>query len=467
MRCREARQKIDESKGPIGDKELLEHLRSCPECAGLARAKTVLDRDLTAASEDDIVDGISFAAMKARVESRLELASPDKDKETRIMTRMVRSFNKRPRLGISLALVVVLLAAVALIPFKLSQTIGYEVAIAGVNKDLALDQYRVQELLNALGVDHAEYKVDGCEQTCHLTISDLKDQNEVQLITTAFNEMGNCVIERVIPLSEKESGSLIDHAKNKIFFANLDMGNIEGNEEMHKIVADKITALCGDSLGQYSVWVSSHQDGDSMIVDMMITGDSTADCDVQKVANLQNIQFGYGTIGIRIEDENGVKTLSYTDSDGVEHQLDMNAPDFQDRLEELGLNIATLDSMDGQETITVTKTTDIPGQDISAEKDQPANLPDGYSLSQNYPNPFNPTTKIDYSIPTAQHVRIDIFNINGQKVRTLVDSYLGAGAHTVEWDSRDDHGSSVASGIYLYKLQTGDYSETRKMNFIK
>jgi len=182
MRCREARQKIDESKGPIGDKELLEHLRSCPECAGLARAKTVLDRDLTAASEDDIVDGISFAAMKARVESRLELASPDKDKETRIMTRMVRSFNKRPRLGISLALVVVLLAAVALIPFKLSQTIGYEVAIAGVNKDLALDQYRVQELLNALGVDHAEYKVDGCEQTCHLTISDLKDQNEVQLI---------------------------------------------------------------------------------------------------------------------------------------------------------------------------------------------------------------------------------------------------------------------------------------------
>ncbi len=462
MRCREARQKIEESQGSIRDKELLEHLRSCPECAGLARAEAALNRDLAAASEDDTAGGISFVAMKARVESRWELASPDKDKETRIMTRMVRSFNRRPRLGISIAVVAILLAAATLIPFKLSQTIGYEVAIAGVNKDLALDQYRVQELLNALGVDHAEYKVDGCEQTCHLTITDLKDQNEVQLITTAFNEMGNCVIEKVVPISDKESVSLIDHAKNKIFFATL---SIDGDEEMQKIVADKITMLGGDSLGQYSVWVNSNCDGDSMVVDMTITGDSTAEFNVQKIVDLRDVSFGPGTMGISIEDEGGTKTLIYTDQDGVEHKIDMDAPDFEDKLRELGLNLSTTDSPDGMQTYAVTQTMDVP--DEAAEKDQPTNLPEGYGLSQNYPNPFNPTTSIDYSIPTAQHVRMDIFNINGRKVRTLVDSYLGAGPHTVEWDGRNDRGTTVASGIYLYKLQAGDYSETRKMNFIK
>ena len=463
MRCREARQKIEESQGSIRDRELLEHLRSCPECAGLARAESMLDGDLRLASKDDTAAGISFSAMRARVESRVELASSDKDKETRIMTRMVRSLNRRPRLGISIAVVVILLAAAALIPFKLSQTIGYEVAIAGVNKDLALDQNRVMELLNALGVENAEYKVDGCEQTCHLTITDLKDQYEVQLITAAFNEMGNCIIEKVVEVSDKESGSLINHARNKIFFTNFEL---KESDEIHEIVAEKILMLKGDSLAEYSVWVSGESDGDSMVVDLILSGDSMAQYDIRRIDNFHDAQFATGMMEIRIEDENGMRILYYTGEDGTEHQLDMNAPDFEEQLERLGINLE-ISPLGEDQTFVITKTMDDSAGDTAADKDEPANLPEGYNLSQNYPNPFNPTTKIDYSIPTAQHVRIDIFNINGQKVRTLVDSYISAGPHTVEWDSRDDHGSTVASGIYLYKLQAGSYSETRKMNFIK
>ena len=94
-------------------------------------------------------------------------------------------------------------------------------------------------------------------------------------------------------------------------------------------------------------------------------------------------------------------------------------------------------------------------------------LPDKFGLAQNYPNPFNPTTIIDYSIPSSQHVTLEVININGRLVRTLVDEYREAGIHSTEWDATDDSGNEVAAGVYLYKITAGDFSETKKMSFVK
>jgi hypothetical protein len=98
-------------------------------------------------------------------------------------------------------------------------------------------------------------------------------------------------------------------------------------------------------------------------------------------------------------------------------------------------------------------------------------LPAQFSLSFNYPNPFNPTTKIKYTVGTSQArsavVSLRIYNVLGQLVRTLVDEPKHPGSYEVRWDGRDEDGNEVASGIYFYKLQAGDFSQTRKMVLVK
>jgi hypothetical protein len=94
----------------------------------------------------------------------------------------------------------------------------------------------------------------------------------------------------------------------------------------------------------------------------------------------------------------------------------------------------------------------------------------GFSLSHNYPNPFNPVTSIEYSISNRQtpmHTTLRIYNIQGQLVRTLVDEPQKAGTHRVSWDGRDNAGRQVASGVYLYRLEAGDFSKSEKMVLIR
>jgi hypothetical protein len=94
-------------------------------------------------------------------------------------------------------------------------------------------------------------------------------------------------------------------------------------------------------------------------------------------------------------------------------------------------------------------------------------LPTVYNLSQNYPNPFNPTTTIDYSIPQSGNVELVIFNMAGQKVRTLVNERQDAAFYKVVWDGRNDLGESVASGLYFYRMVSGNFSKIEKMTLVK
>ncbi len=94
-------------------------------------------------------------------------------------------------------------------------------------------------------------------------------------------------------------------------------------------------------------------------------------------------------------------------------------------------------------------------------------LPDKFELSQNYPNPFNPTTTIKFAIPIASNVILKIYNIQGQEVKTLVGDYLSEGFYEAEWDGKDEAGSQVASGIYVYRIQAGNFVQSKKLTFIK
>jgi subtilisin family serine protease len=91
------------------------------------------------------------------------------------------------------------------------------------------------------------------------------------------------------------------------------------------------------------------------------------------------------------------------------------------------------------------------------------NLPDEYVLLQNYPNPFNPNTTISYQLPVSGLVRLNIFNVRGQLVKTLVNQDQPAGTYTIQWDGRDEQGQTATSGIYFYQLKSQHWSEVRKM----
>ena len=88
-------------------------------------------------------------------------------------------------------------------------------------------------------------------------------------------------------------------------------------------------------------------------------------------------------------------------------------------------------------------------------------------LGANYPNPFNPTTKIQYSIKTTDHVTLDIYNVKGQLVKTLVNGTQDKGIYIEQWDGFDNNNRKAGTGIYFYKLQTSDYISTRKMIMLK
>jgi len=88
--------------------------------------------------------------------------------------------------------------------------------------------------------------------------------------------------------------------------------------------------------------------------------------------------------------------------------------------------------------------------------------PKQFTLSQNYPNPFNPTSTIEFTLPASVDVRLEVYNISGQLVSTLVDSRMNAGQHSVVFDA-----SNLASGVYLYRIRAGNFMETKQMTLIK
>ncbi|MEZ4762012.1 MAG: T9SS type A sorting domain-containing protein [Calditrichia bacterium] len=94
-------------------------------------------------------------------------------------------------------------------------------------------------------------------------------------------------------------------------------------------------------------------------------------------------------------------------------------------------------------------------------------LPEGYELADNFPNPFNPETTIRFRTPQTGVVRLEIFNILGQKVAELVNRELPSGEHAARWNGANSSGEQVASGFYFYRLTAGTFQQTRRMLLLK
>jgi hypothetical protein len=100
---------------------------------------------------------------------------------------------------------------------------------------------------------------------------------------------------------------------------------------------------------------------------------------------------------------------------------------------------------------------------IVAVEQNPEEMPRQFTLHQNYPNPFNPETTIEYDLPQAGQVRLTIYNLLGQRVRTLVNNWQPAGPHHVSWAGTGESGVKSVSGVYIYELKSGDTLLRKKM----
>ncbi|MBU0558440.1 MAG: T9SS type A sorting domain-containing protein [Bacteroidetes bacterium] len=94
-------------------------------------------------------------------------------------------------------------------------------------------------------------------------------------------------------------------------------------------------------------------------------------------------------------------------------------------------------------------------------------LANAFELKNNYPNPFNPTTTIIFSIPMDSFVSLSVYNSLGEKVRDLVSSQYSSGSHKTVWNGRDNTGAHVNSGMYIYKIDAGEFSQAKRMLLVK
>jgi hypothetical protein len=107
------------------------------------------------------------------------------------------------------------------------------------------------------------------------------------------------------------------------------------------------------------------------------------------------------------------------------------------------------------------------GDEKTVAKTETEIVPDNFELHSNFPNPFNPSTTIRFGLPSPSNVSLKVYNIQGQEVRTLVNDHLSGGYFDAIWDGKDEAGSQVASGIYIYRLQAGNFVQSKKMTYIK
>ena len=519
MRCQQVRQKLTEYRGDsrLYTAEIREHLETCDKCAEFARGEQILCQNLASAGVDDIGDVQSWEELRQNVERRAFRDTPRSAQERNIMSLVVEKVRRKPRVGITIAIAAVVLAFVMLFPFNFTETIGYEVAIAGVDKGLAVDNEKVELLFDKLGVEDASFGVEGCEATCNIIVTDLKSEGDAQKVKLAFEKMGNCVVEDIKTIEGDEKNSIFAQAKVEFFNQR---GKVELNDEqLNSIVIECLDDLVQINAGAFNVWVSNDDDagikigiGDEIVefkesdlqsivewaedfgqqfnesemtleglgeilenieipdlskFDFLIQELKTADWAnfAEQLSDMTSIKvYADGKeFTLDIEDEDNIYLIA-TDDDGNVHRVNLMDEDAEEQLEALGLD---LDFHRDGSVLFGDDEDDAEDEDSETAEKAGAALPEGFELNQNYPNPFNPTTEISFSLPESQNVELVIYNMRGRKVATLIDGYLSAGEHRVEWDSTDDDGNTVASGVYLYKLIAGTVTVSKKMTLVK
>jgi len=176
---------------------------------------------------------------------------------------------------------------------------------------------------------------------------------------------------------------------------------------------------------------------------------------------ISTIDQNTGTVSPGITRKAGEETLQ---GQGIVARIIMKAtPDYVPG-ETIDFTLSNILANDNQGQTYTLAAEDLKLTSIAESPNQ--NIPDCFNLYANYPNPFNPATHIAYDLPQELKVRIEVFDLLGRQVCTLVDETKQAGKYIVTWNGRDQSGKVVSSGIYMYRITAGTYSATRTMVFL-
>ncbi|MEW5796134.1 MAG: hypothetical protein AB1772_07210 [Candidatus Zixiibacteriota bacterium] len=222
MRCREARRRIDvlgqnESAG-TADFDLQVHLHDCGECAEYARTGQMLQTAFETARLDDTGSTISLDQQRELVDQRLRAGH-------RVVHRTMPaaafasgwSFLLRPGMRWTMGAVAVAVLALVFVPFSHYHTVGYDLSVDGVSRELALNQDQMCDILSKLGLVEAGVEVVECDTTCCVAIFDLKSEYEAHLVAGAIARLSETdLTTNIVPIRTRKSRTLIEQANDLI-----------------------------------------------------------------------------------------------------------------------------------------------------------------------------------------------------------------------------------------------------------
>ncbi len=220
-----------------------------------------------------------------------------------------------------------------------------------------------------------------------------------------------------------------------------------------------------------------------------------SDVNISTVADLSWVSYDENTYALRLNDASGLKgvhlratlpegaSVTVTAGDLLDQQSEMTFLRNIGQDLDVSLAVTGVDNgFTGQGDLFLVECTaelkledliiDLRGSDnssmeVSLDSDTGTLTPRVFGLNAAYPNPFNPMTKISFSLPETQAVRLNVYGIDGKLVTTLVNETRGAGLHEVIWNGQNDAGQVQASGLYFYRIEAGPYSQVRKMTLMK
>ncbi|MFZ5979541.1 MAG: hypothetical protein ACOYVF_02815 [Candidatus Zixiibacteriota bacterium] len=229
MHCHQARERLNRYRWLVSeysrDTKLMEHLQHCFLCSSLVQAERTLDEALRTIGREKIPDNLPPAVLQEKVEAVTESTGPVR------RYRPAALFRARLRRQLAIGLAAAIAVFLAFVPFNFTETVGYEVAVSGIDRNIALDNKEITSLLGALGMakDKAATLLDSleiskvhiyvgeCRETCHLKIADLKTEKDVRVVVQAILDLGCCEIDKIIPVFRNESSSLLKHATRRLF----------------------------------------------------------------------------------------------------------------------------------------------------------------------------------------------------------------------------------------------------------
>jgi hypothetical protein len=234
MLCHRARRRLSEHDWLHSnyslDEELIEHLGKCPKCHSLVQAEETLRGDLGVLREARPSGDLSLDAIREKAEGLAQGTDRVEQDVRSFANRLALALVPNTRYKFAVAAIAILVGFLAVVPFNFKEKIGYEIAIGGVEKSIALDNQRITSLLDALGMEKGKasslldslgigdihLSVGECSETCRLTISDLKTERDVRLMVKAIIELGCCQIDNIATIFRSESTSLLGLAARKL-----------------------------------------------------------------------------------------------------------------------------------------------------------------------------------------------------------------------------------------------------------